>query len=132
MKQYRTKNKEYIMNYLEEHHEETMSASSIYEAMQHDDLQVNLATIYRNLDKLHQEGLLRKVKNTEEECTYYQYIKPSCNTHLHMQCVRCGKVIHLDKQMNEKIMNYLKTQYDFLVDFKQSNIMGLCKECQNA
>ena len=61
-KSYHTKNKDLIMDYLDLHKEERISASSIYEAIKEKNASINLATVYRNLDKLHNEGNLKLQK----------------------------------------------------------------------
>lgn len=57
-KKYRTKNKDAIMTYLDLHREHSFSAYDVNAYMQENGIQVNLTTIYRNLDKLTESGVI--------------------------------------------------------------------------
>ena len=129
-KSYHTKNKDLIMDYLDLHKEERISASSIYEAIKEKNASINLATVYRNLDKLHNEGILRKFKTAEADCSYYQYVHQNCRYHLHLQCTHCGKIIHLECDFMDTIMNHLLKDHGFALDCENSTLSGLCEECR--
>ena len=75
-KKYRTKSKDAIMTYLEMHTEHSFSAYDVNAYMQEKGIQVNLTTIYRNLDKLTESGEVLKYKTAEDECCRYQCAKP--------------------------------------------------------
>ena len=51
-KQYKTKVGQKILEYIQENSERSFNASDIYAYLMKEEMQVNLATIYRNLDKL--------------------------------------------------------------------------------
>ena len=98
-KKYRTKSKDAIMTYLEMHTEHSFSAYDVNAYMQEKGIQVNLTTIYRNLDKLTESGEVLKYKTAEDECCRYQCAKPHahCHEHIHMQCRACGKILQIGR-----------------------------------
>ena len=59
---YKTKSRSYIMDFFEAHKEQIVSAADIHHYLEENGKQVNLATIYRNLDKMTEEGILLKYK----------------------------------------------------------------------
>ena len=128
---YRTKNKDAIMTYLQLHKEHSFSAYDVNEYMQQQGNQVNLTTIYRNLDKLTECGIIMKYKTAEEECCRYQCVKPQarCHEHIHMQCRECGKILHMECEFMEEITKHLYDHHKFLLDCSGSVLMGLCADC---
>ena len=49
---YKTKSRSYIMEFFTAHKEQIVSAADIHHYLEENGKQVNLATIYRNLDKM--------------------------------------------------------------------------------
>lgn len=130
-KNYRTKNKDAITTYLELHKEHSFSASDVYEYMQQRGLQVNLTTIYRNLDHLTEKGEIMKYKTAEDESCRYQCAKPHarCYEHIHMQCRECGKILHMECHFMEEITKHLYDHHKFSLECSGSVLMGVCEVC---
>ncbi len=131
-KKYRTKSKDAIMTYLEMHTEHSFSAYDVNAYMQEKGIQVNLTTIYRNLDKLTESGEVLKYKTAEDECCRYQCAKPHahCHEHIHMQCRACGKILHLECEFMEEIIRHLYDHHRFTLECVGSVLMGMCESCQ--
>ena len=129
---YNTKSKEVIREYLEAHKESRFSAHDIYEHLCVNGSQINITTIYRNLDKLTDSGELLRYKTAEDECCVYQYVEPhaKCHEHLHLQCSSCGKIIHLECGLMSEIKKHLIEHDGFYLECKSSVLKGLCKECK--
>ena len=62
---YQTKQQQAVLRCLQLRAEECLSAADLSEELRHGGLTVGLATVYRQLDKLTQQGLVHKV-TTEE------------------------------------------------------------------
>jgi len=131
-KKYNTKSKEAIKEYLKLHKEHSFSAYDVNKYMQENGLQINLATIYRNLDKLTECGEIMKYKTAEQDCCRYQCAKPhaQCHEHLHMQCRECGKILHMECQFMDEITNHLYKHHEFTLECNGSVLMGICGECK--
>lgn len=119
------------MAYLEENKEKSFSAYDINAYLEKQDIQVNLTTIYRNLDKLMENGILMKHKTAGDECCKYQYVKPhgNCQEHIHMKCRSCGKIFHLECCFMEEISAHLKKEHGFTLECADSILVGLCESC---
>ena len=68
---YKTKSRSYIMEFFTAHKEQIVSAADIHHYLEENGKQVNLATIYRNLDKMTDEGILLKYKTAKDEHAVY-------------------------------------------------------------
>jgi Fur family ferric uptake transcriptional regulator len=131
-KKYNTKCKTAIMEYLQENKEHGFCAADIYSYMKKNDILVNLATIYRNLDKLTDSGIVLKYKTAENESSLYQYSGPraNCLGHVHMQCRGCSKILHLDCDFMSEITEHLLEHHGFELECAGSVLIGLCNECR--
>ena len=131
-KEYRTKFKDDIMEYLRTNKDVRFCASDVFEYMSGNGVTINLTTVYRNLDKMTENGILLKSKNPTDECCYYQYTEPNshCKEHLHVQCKMCGKIIHLEGTFMKEFNDYIVSEHGFALDFKDSMIIGICKDCK--
>lgn len=133
-KNYNTKYKESIVGYMKDNAEKSFSAYDIHEYMTSIGVQVNLTTIYRNLDRLNESGTVMKFKSSEGEGFRYQYVKPhrNCQGHLHMQCRVCGRVYHLECDFMDEFSNHLFAHHGFSLECSGSVLTGLCRVCKAA
>ncbi len=130
-REYKTKSKDYILEYIKKNKQRRFSVADIQEYLLSKDININLTTIYRNIDKLLENDTLLKFKNNKEDFCVYQYHEPgaNCNNHLHIQCNKCGKIFHLDDDFMIKLKKYLNTDCGFYIDCENSILQGLCENC---
>lgn len=131
-KDYRTQYRSWILNYFEKHGDDMIPASEVFSEMRKEGLSINQATVYRNLDRLEENGKIRGHKLNRKEEKFYQYLEPGhdCSHHLHLYCKRCGKVIHLDCSFMNEIEDHLMKEHGFLLDCSDSVLVGLCETCR--
>jgi Fur family ferric uptake transcriptional regulator len=132
MKEYHSQYKDWMMQYFSDHPDELFSAASVYEAMIQEGQQVNQATVYRNLDRLEHDGRIHSHRIHDHDEKYYQYLSPDhhCQTHLHLYCKSCGRVIHLDCAFMDEIREHLENEHGFVLDCTDSTLVGVCSECR--
>ena len=82
---YQTKQQQAVLRCLQLRAEECLSAADLSEELRHGGLTVGLATVYRQLDKLTQQGLVHKV--TTEEGALYQYCPQAGHPHCGVRAV---------------------------------------------
>ena len=82
------------MSYIEKNKEKRFSASDVYNYLRELGSTTNLTTVYRNLEKMIESGILLQLANTKDGSALYQYSEPEkkCQEHLHIQCSECGKI----------------------------------------
>lgn len=133
-KSYRTKAKDAIMCYIKANKHRRFSASEIYQHIREEEERaISLTTIYRNLERLTDEGILLKIKNVEGECSFYQFLNADggCDGHLHLQCKVCGYMVHIDEEAMNKANMYLLQNCGFSLICKDSVLMGYCDNCRS-
>lgn len=131
---YHTSSRVKIMDYLKGHKDQAVSASDIATHLMENDAAVNITTIYRYLDRLTKEGTVNKFVQEGGSRAIYQYVDQShqCESHLHLKCVNCGSVIHLECEFMDEISEHIKKDHGFELICKQSVLYGLCVSCIEA
>jgi Fe2+ or Zn2+ uptake regulation protein len=81
---------------------------------------IDLATVYRNLDKLVKLGVIREILLKKGECVY----ELRKDDHQHATCNECGKVYHIEVD-KIKLLEAIDLKGFQLEDF-EVNIKGHC------
>lgn len=124
---YQTKHKFQLINYLQRNEDRHLSISEI----QKDLPDIPLATLYRLIDSLVENNQVRKYIIGPNSSCCFQYIgEKDCYHHFHLICERCGKLIHLECDEVNQLLNHIKDEHNFDIDISKINLYGLCKDCQ--
>ncbi|MCF0241380.1 MAG: transcriptional repressor [Treponema sp.] len=131
-KNYRTKTKDLINEFILKHHDITFSASDVFEYLKNCDSTVNVTTVYRNMDRLVDNGILIRRKTEGEDAAWYQVVSEDsdCDHHIHLQCSNCGKLFHMECDFMDEIQEHLLREHKFFLDCKLSLLKGLCETCR--
>lgn len=95
---YNTRTRQLILDYLINNRQHAVSASNILEHLEEQGASPNPTTVYRYLDKLAGEQRIMKYVADKGERAVFQYVDEGrhCREHLHLKCVQCGRIYHLD------------------------------------
>ena len=111
------------MLFLQCHPDECFSAAEIAEALS--EASVSLSAVYRNLTYLEKKGLIdRRVKEGRRESLYQFVAADRCRNCLHLSCVKCGSVHHMQADSLAPLM-----QNGFMLDTKKTVLYGVCRDC---
>jgi len=110
-KSYKTKVTQEIQQYLKLQKQKSFSASDVYHYLESNNIDVNQSTVYRTLDRMMEQNILVRFKTANSGNYYYRVSDEhhNCDEHLHMQCRKCGRVMHLD--------------CDFMNDIRELNLI---------
>ena len=104
------------------------SAEQVYQALKPDYPGLSLATVYRNLAQLCEQGLVLRVGAVNGQERYDGHVGP----HSHFICNRCGCVEDLPRLTpGEDDLDSLGVQYGFTAERCEFIIRGLCKDCNH-
>ncbi|MBR0302635.1 MAG: transcriptional repressor [Clostridia bacterium] len=127
---YNTKQRKRLIETLEQHRDETLSAEQITDLVGKDSISVS--AVYRNLSSLESQGLVKRIVTNGSNKVYYRYTgSEGCRSHLHLECSKCGKTIHLDKPATNNLIDTVLHDSDFKVDSSSTVLYGVCGECQD-
>lgn len=129
MAKYMTKQRKLLLDYLSEHTDETLSAGQIAEALT--GKEISASAIYRNLAVLEQEGKVKRSVKPGSQEAYYRYADDEhCRGHLHLNCLRCGKTVHLEETETDALAQQLAKNEGFALDRTDTVLYGICADCQ--
>ena len=130
MPKYLTKQRKLLIEYLSSRPDESISAGEIAEAMYD---RVSVSAVYRNLADMEAEGRLRRVAGGGSREAVYQYIdETACRSALHLSCKKCGRTVHMQKQIADSLVNSVEQNDHFSIDKGETIIYGVCGNCQKA
>ena len=128
---YSTKQQQAVLHCLERRGEEPLTAAALAEELRAGGSPVGLATVYRQLEKLEQAGMVHKI-NTEEGA-FYQYCPHQTDGHHHdcflLRCEDCGRIVHLDCVHLQHLYDHLEAEHHFRIDPRRTILTGLCQVC---
>ena len=106
---YNTKTRQLILDYLINNRQHAVSASNILEHLEEQGASPNPTTVYRYLDKLAGEQRIMKYVADKGEKAVFQYVDEGrhCREHLHLKCVQCGRIYHLDCHFMDEVRAHL-------------------------
>ena len=102
------------------------SADQVYRRLKPEYPDLSLATVYRNLGQLCEQGLIKRVGTVDGQERYDGEVRP----HSHFICNRCGSVMDLPRlSPGEGCVDQLGVQYGFIVQDCEFVVRGLCRDC---
>ncbi len=111
------------------HRGKHVNAEQVYIQMQKKARSLNIATVYRTLDLLVEEGLASRLDLGKEQVVY---AANQHGPHIHLVCRQCGQVIDADQSLLLSLNNQLAKKYHFAADLQHVSVPGLCNSCQNS
>ena len=126
---YRTEQKTELLAYLSAHADRAFTLSELAEEM--GARGVGKSTVYRQVAALCEEGAVRRyAKEGGRGYTYRYLTRGDCTHHLHLECLLCGKVIHLGREQSALFENALRESNEFALDDSRTLLYGRCGACQ--
>ena len=130
MPKYLTKQRKILTDYLSQHTDESISAGEIAQALSD---RISKSAVYRNLADMEAEGKLRRVAPGGSREAVYQYIdERECLSCLHLSCKKCGKTVHMQKQIADALVEKVAQSDDFSIDRGETVIYGVCSQCSHS
>lgn len=101
------------------------SADWIYQRLREQYPDVSLGTVYRNLNQLAEEGLIKRVGVINGQERFDCMLGP----HAHFICNCCGTMLDLPDCVPDSQTEALSMKYGFVEQSYEFNIRGLCRDC---
>lgn len=103
------------------------SAADIFTKLQLNGTHVGLATVYRNLSALAEDGILDTVKSADGTTLYREC--ESSEHHHHLVCRSCGKTEEFHLKGLEETLNEMGRKMGFSALSHTVELTGLCSKC---
>jgi len=115
-----------IMDQAEQH----LTADSILERAQKIDPRVHRVTVYRTLEMLKSHGLLDELDLLHIHGHRHYYESHGPRDHIHVACLRCGKVREFESQLYEELKKQISLDCDLEITITRTEVGGLCADCR--
>lgn len=124
----KTRARQELLELLEQERDRMISAEELYSLVKDKLPEVNLSTLYRNLEIFENCGFLHRY--SQEGKNLYK-IRCHEDHHHHLICNQCGKVISLD-YCPSKEMETLAKKHRFKLTSHVLELYGLCEDCDTS
>jgi Fur family transcriptional regulator, ferric uptake regulator len=108
------------------HNPQHVTAEEIAEQLRAHTSAINIATVYRTLDLLWEEGFACRNDLSEGKSVYATY---QHGPHIHLVCRKCHQVIDADSSTLNALGQELEKVHGFKADLDHFSLFGLCSDC---
>ena len=90
-----------------------------------------MTTVYRNLEKLVDQGIIAKyiIDGTTSACFEYVPEKEEKQLSYHCKCEKCGRLIHLRCDEVKGLQQHMAQNHGFTMDPLRTVFYGICSDC---
>ena len=126
--QYNTKQKERVTAVLRQANGAHMTAEEIAAAL----APIGMSTVYRQLDRLCTQGVVRRFFVEEGVRACYQYVGEDgvCRNHYHLKCAECGALLHVECHFLDEMASHVLSHHGFTVQPEKTVLYGICAACR--
>ena len=89
---------------------------------------VSRSAIYRNIDRMVSDGVLRRVQDSSRRSAYQYTASKHCCDHIHIQCTKCGRISHIEDD-GERALKAALMNSEFKIDEQKTVLYGVCRKC---
>lgn len=132
-KNYKTKQREELLRYLRTAPGDHITVGDICGHFQRCGRPIGTATVYRQLERMVDEGLVNKYLIDAATPACFAYIGRESHggeTCFHCKCERCGRLIHLHCEELEGLSGHILEHHGFAVNPLRTVFYGVCENCQ--
>lgn len=104
------------------------TAEYLYAKIQEKDPKISLATLYRNLNQLTENGMIKKIDGLETS-SHYDH---NTHEHYHFICTKCRRVFDIDAEVAPELIRRTEEKTDFLIENHDIVFSGICKDCRQS
>lgn len=102
------------------------TAAELYQIVRHSVPRLSLGTVYRNLDILQREGLVKKLESAGRKTRF----DAALENHHHLRCLKCGRIEDVDVPVAVKIDGNMVFASGWEVSEPQVEFHGICPDCR--
>jgi Fur family transcriptional regulator, ferric uptake regulator len=114
-----------VMDSAEQH----LDVDQILERAQRIDAEVHLVTVYRTIDLLKRQGLIDELDLLHLRGDRHYYETHGPRDHIHVACLRCGKVREFESRLYEQLKQQIAVDCDIRVTVSRTEVGGICNDC---
>ncbi len=102
------------------------TAEYLYTKIKEKDPKISLATLYRNLNQLAENGIIKKIDGLENS----SHFDHNTHEHYHFICKKCKRVFDIDADVAPELIRKTEELTDFVIENHDIVFSGICKDCR--
>jgi len=91
---------------------------------------VHKVTVYRTIDLLKRHGLIDELDLLHLRGDKHYYEAHAPRDHIHVACLRCGKVREFESSLFEKLKEQIQNDLRIRITVSRTEIGGYCESCR--
>lgn len=104
------------------------TSEQVYDKVHENNSTISKSTVYRNLNVLLKNKIIKKVKVLDGP-DKFDYV---CKEHYHIICNKCGKVFDFMYQFKqEELKEVVQNQTGVTTNLDSITLYGICEECKS-
>jgi len=107
-----------------------MDADEILERAKKIDSNITRVTVYRTLELLKTQGLIDELDLLHLRGHRHFYESHGPRDHIHVACLRCGKVREVESPLYEDLMKQLSKDCGIEISVARTEVGGVCEDCR--
>jgi len=121
-----------ILEYITNNSDNLISSNDIIEHFNKQNIKIGVSTVYRVLNNLVNEDIIRKEMSSDKNQSYYQFINSDCHLHYHFKCDICNKLFHINCSNTNSFVEHINKTHGFSINLFNSMLKGTCNKCKGA
>ena len=101
------------------------TAEYLYTILKEKEPNISLATLYRNLNQLAENGVIKKIDGLDTS-SHYDH---NTRAHYHFICDNCKRVFDVSADVAPDIVEKTEAQTGFIVKSHDIIFNGICRDC---
>lgn len=131
--QYKTRQRQELLDYLRSAGKGHITVSDVCGHFQRSGSPIGTATVYRQLERMVDEGLVNKYLIDAASPACFEYVGRESHggeTCYHCKCESCGRLIHLHCGELQELNAHILNEHGFQINPMRTVFYGLCEDCR--
>ncbi|MGH9684780.1 MAG: Fur family transcriptional regulator [Candidatus Acidiferrales bacterium] len=107
-----------------------LDAAEIFGRAHKIDSNITPVTVYRTIDLLKRHRLIDELDLLHLRGDRHYYESHGPRDHIHVACIRCGKVREFESQLYEDLMKQISRDCNIEISVARTEVGGLCGDCR--
>ncbi len=129
-KQYRTKQKELILSCIQAHRKPFFTSKDVIRSLEAQGAKVGTATVYRNLERLEEEGVIARTTIEGISSVCYRFLPDAPEgVYFFLKCECCGDLSPIDCGELQKLYEHVIEHHHVRINPTKTVLYGMCEQC---
>lgn len=127
---YNTKQRQTVLDFVKKTKGTHFSVDDIYVRIKEAGLSMGKATVYRHINDLEEDAVIKKYSSEFGKSACFEYIEEAGKPIYHFKCATCQNLIHVNCLSLDDVKTHLLEEHGFAIDSSKLFFVGECRDCR--